>query len=250
MELKDQVAVITGGGSGIGAATAELFVREGARVAIVDVADEQGNALVQAIRGQGGEAIYIHADVSVAEEIEAAIDRTVETFGRLDIMLNNAGISHGGTALKVTPEMWDQVIRVNLSGVFYGSRAAFRHMREARYGRILTTSSTSADGSYGNSGYAASKAGVLALTSTLAMEFGKYGVTVNAVRPGLVTTPLSSTGSEKHRNKMIHKSAVGRVGEPDEIARTFLFLASPAAGYITGQAIVVDGGFLLPTMKD
>lgn len=192
----------------------------------------------------------IAANVGDAAQIESAVERAVAAYGRLDIMINNAGISAGGLALDVTPQMWDEVIRVNLCGVFYGSRAAFRHMRPARYGRIISTSSTSADGSFGNSGYAASKAGVLALTSSLAMEFGKYGVTVNAVRPGLVTTPLSQSGSPKRREKMIRKSVVGRSGAPEEVARAFLFLASPAAGFITGQAIVVDGGFVLPTMKD
>ncbi|MFT5418026.1 MAG: 3-oxoacyl-[acyl-carrier protein] reductase, partial [Gammaproteobacteria bacterium] len=189
MELNEQVAAITGGASGIGAATARLMVGAGARVAILDRDEGAAISLVKVLESQGAKAIAIATDVSSRGDIEAALERVLGSYGRLDIMVNNAGITRPSRTAEVSEELWDAVIGVNLSGVFWGCQAAFSYMRDAGYGRILSTSSTSSLGSYANASYASTKAGVVAMTRSLAMEYGKYGVTVNAVGPGMVVTP-------------------------------------------------------------
>ncbi|MFT4583825.1 MAG: 3-oxoacyl-[acyl-carrier protein] reductase [Gammaproteobacteria bacterium] len=249
MELNEQVAAITGGASGIGAATARLMVGAGARVAILDRDEGAAISLVKVLESQGAKAIAIATDVSSRGDIEAALERVLGSYGRLDIMVNNAGITRPSRTAEVSEELWDAVIGVNLSGVFWGCQAAFSYMRDAGYGRILSTSSTSSLGSYANASYASTKAGVVAMTRSLAMEYGKYGVTVNAVGPGMVVTPMTDQASEEIKQRWIRKTVVGRLGEPEDVARLFLFLASPGSSYITGQMIFVDGGYTLPTMK-
>ncbi|MBI2799433.1 MAG: SDR family oxidoreductase [Gammaproteobacteria bacterium] len=249
MLLNDQVAVITGGGSGIGAATAELMAAAGAAVAILDRDEAAAAEEARKLSANGACALAIPVDVSQRVDIETALEKVVSTYGRLDIMVNNAGVTRPSRTLEVSEALWDHVISVNLGGVFWGSQAAFRYMKEAGYGRILTTSSTSSLGSFANASYASSKAGVVAMTRSLAMEFGKYGVTVNAVGPGMIVTPMTDDLPPEIKQRWIHKTVVGRLGEPMDVARVFLFLALPDSGYITGQMIFVDGGYTLPTMK-
>lgn len=249
MELDQQVAVITGGASGIGAATARMMAAAGATVAILDRDAAAAHTLAAELEATGKSAIALAVDVAQRSAIERAVDAVVARYGRLDIMLNNAGLTRPARALKVSEELWNSVVAVNLSGVFWGCQAAFRHMKTAGYGRILTTASTSALGSPGNASYAATKAGVVAMTRSLAQEFGKHGVTVNAVGPGMIVTPMTDPTPDEIKQRWIRKTAVGRLGEPEEIARVFVFLAAPASGYITGQMIFVDGGYTLPSLK-
>ncbi|MDA0822535.1 MAG: SDR family NAD(P)-dependent oxidoreductase [Proteobacteria bacterium] len=232
-----------------GTATARSMVGAGARVAILDRDERAAISLVKALESQGAKAIAIATDVSDRSDIEAALKRVVDNYGRLDIMVDNAGISRPSRTAEVSEELWDDVIGVNLSGVFWGCQVAFSYMREAGYGRILNTSSTSSLGSYANASYASTKAGVVAMTRSLAMEYGKYGVTVNAVGPGMITAPMTDQTSAEIKQRWIRKTVVGRLGEPEDVARLFLFLALPGSSYITGQMIFVDGGYTLPTMK-
>lgn len=249
MELDQQVAIITGAASGIGAATAGLMAAAGARVALFD-RDGDGVAVqARLLEEAGARTLACAVDVAQRSEIEAAVDQVVATWGRLDIMVNNAGVTQPRRTLEVDEALWNTVLGVNLSGAFWGSQAAFKHMKAAGYGRILTTSSTSARGSYGNASYAASKAGVVAMTRSLAMEFGKYGVTVNAVGPGMIATPMTDGVSEEMKQRWIRRTPVGRLGQPLDVARVFLFLALPASSYITGQMLFVDGGYTLPMLS-
>ena len=249
MELQDQVAVVTGAASGIGAATATCMAREGAAVAVLDRDEEAATLHAQKIIAGGGKAYARGVDVSQRSDVEAALADVVARFGRLDIMVNNAGVTEPSRSLDVDEALWERVVGVNLDGVFWGCQAAFRYMREAGYGRILNTSSTSALGSFANASYASTKAGVVAMTRSLAMEFGKYGVTVNAVGPGMIDTPMTAAVAPEFKQRWIRKTAVGRLGKADEVARVFLFLALPGSAYITGQMIFVDGGYTLPSLK-
>lgn len=249
MELDQQVAIITGGASGIGAATARLMAAAGARVALFDRDGEALTAQARRLKEGGAHCLAFAVDVAQRGEIEAAVDKVVATWGRLDIMVNNAGVTQPRRSLDVDEVLWNKVLGVNLGGAFWGCQAAFKHMKAAGYGRILTTSSTSARGSYGNASYASSKAGVVAMTRSLAMEFGKYGVTVNAVGPGMITTPMTDGVSEEIKQRWIRRTPVGRLGEALDVARVFLFLALPASSYITGQMLFVDGGYTLPMLN-
>jgi 3-oxoacyl-[acyl-carrier protein] reductase len=249
MQLKDHVAVITGGASGIGAATAELMATEGATVVILDRDEAAATAQASALTTKGARALGLGVDVANRADIEAALATVVSTYGRLDILVNNAGVTRPRRTVEVDEALWNQVIGVNLSGAFWGSQIAFRYMKEAGYGRILMTSSTSALGSLANVSYASSKAGMVAMTRSLAMEFGKFGVTVNAVGPGMIETPMTDHLSPEIKARWTAKTAVGRLGEPMDVARLFLFLALPDSSYITGQMIFVDGGYTLPTFR-
>ncbi|MBI3992291.1 MAG: SDR family oxidoreductase [Candidatus Lambdaproteobacteria bacterium] len=246
MELTDQVAVITGAGKGIGAATAKLFAEQGAHVIVADLDLESAQATAKGITAHGGRATAMLCDVTRRAQMDQVVDETVARLGKLDVMVNNAGIARDATAMNTTEDMWEGVIAVNLTGVFNGCRAAIRHMRQKGYGRILNTSSISSFGNFGQSTYSATKAGVTALTRTLAIECGRFGITVNAVAPGLIETPLSHTMAEVLRDQQVGRTPMKRIGYPYDIARAFLFLASPEASFITGHVLVVDGGQSLP----
>ncbi len=249
MELTGQVAAITGAASGIGAATARALAAAGARIVLLDRDIASAQILAAELAADGADAYAIGVDVSVRTDIERAVAQAVARSGRLDIMICNAGVTRPARTLEVSEALWTQVIGVNLSGVFWTCQAALHAMKEARYGRVLITTSTSALGSPGNASYASTKAGVVAMTRSLAVEFGRYGVTVNAVGPGMINTPMTAEVSAEIKQRWIDRTAVGRLGEAAEIARVFLFLAAPASSYITGQMIFVDGGYTLPSLK-
>ena len=249
MELQGQVAAITGAASGIGAATARAMAAAGACVALLDRDEAAAATLAAELVNAGAQAYALAVDVAVRSDIERVIAQVLARSGRLDIMLCNAGVTRPSRTLEVDEALWEQVIGVNLSGVFWTCQAALRPMKEARYGRVLITASTSALGSPGNASYASTKAGVVAMTRSLAVEFGRYGVTVNAVGPGMINTPMTADVSEEIKQRWIARTAVGRLGEAADIARLFVFLAAPAASYITGQMIFVDGGYTLPSLK-
>lgn len=242
MKLKDQAALVTGGGSGIGDATARLLAEEGAAVMVADWDEAAARATAEAIGQAGGTAEALRCDVSRQAEAEAAVERTVERFGRIDILINNAGITRDAVLWKMEPHQWEQVLAVNLGGVFYCSQAAARHMREAGYGRIVSASSISGFGNFGQTNYSATKAGVAGMTRTMAIELARNGITVNAIAPGFIRTAMTDAIPDERREQMIKGIPVQRQGEPMDIARIYLFLASPENSFITGALIVADGG--------
>jgi NAD(P)-dependent dehydrogenase (short-subunit alcohol dehydrogenase family) len=240
--LKDKVALVTGAGAGIGAATARRFAREGALVAINDAKADGLDAVAADIRAAGTKALVVAGDVTRKADCERIVTQAVETFGRLDILINNAGINRDAMAAKMTEEQWDAVLAVNLKGTFLCAQAALPGMRERAWGRVINTSSIGSLGNIGQANYAASKAGVIGLTKTLALEYAKYGVTVNAIAPGPVMTAMLAGVPDTIKDTIVAQVPVGRIASPDEIAGVHVFLASDEAAFITGQVLFVDGG--------
>ncbi|MFL5797366.1 MAG: glucose 1-dehydrogenase [Actinomycetota bacterium] len=248
MRLEGKVALITGAAGGIGKVAAELFAAEGARVVIADVTDDAGEATADEIRASGGEAEYVHADVSTPAETEAMVARTVDRFGSLDVLYNNAGIMHGADeSVTTTPEdVWDRTIDINLKGVFLGCRFGIPAMLASGGGSIVNVASFVALMGAANPqiAYTASKGGVLAMTREIAVEFARRGIRANAICPGPIETPLTSQildTPEKRNRRLVH-IPIGRFGRAEEIARAALFLASDDSSLMTGAALVVDGG--------
>lgn len=246
MRLKDQVAMITGGGSGLGREACVLFASEGAKIAVLDINESQGEETVQLIKEKGGAAVFFKVDVGNAAGVGEVTSEIIGKFGSVQILINNAGITRDAMLHKMTHEQWDQVIRINLSGVFNCTHAVIPYMREQEYGRIINTSSVV--GLYGNMGqtnYAAAKAGVVAMTKTWAKELGPKGINVNAVAPGFIKTPMTEAVPEKILKLMEEKVPLKRLGEPKDIAQAYLFLAAPESAYINGCVLSVDGGLVL-----
>jgi len=250
MLLENDVALITGAGNGIGRATAVRFAKEGAKIVLADV-DEAGLAETKSlVEAAGGEAVVVTGSVAVREDVQGMVDTAVATFGKLSILINNAGITRDGltTRLKegnvlyMSDEKWDAVLAVNLKGSWLCSQLAAGPMIAAGYGRIVNTASIAALGNIGQANYAASKAGIIGLTRTLALEWARYGIAVNCVAPGGVNTSMTSTIPEKIVENLLKGIPFGRFAEPEEIAAAHAFLASKEASYITGQTIFVDGG--------
>ncbi len=242
MPLAGRVALITGAGSGIGEATARRFAAEGAIVVVNDVEVDRARGVASAIQKDGGQALAVGANVTRRDEVEQLVARAVGEFGRLDVLINNAGINRDAMSHKMTEEQWDQVLAVNLKGTFLCAQAALPKMRERNWGRVVNTSSVGSLGNIGQANYSASKAGVIGLTRTLALEYAKYGVTVNCVAPGAVMTPMLAGVPDPIKEKITAQIPMGRIADPAEIAAVHAFLASEDAGYITGQVIFVDGG--------
>jgi 3-oxoacyl-[acyl-carrier protein] reductase len=242
MRLEGRVALVTGAGGGIGAATARRFAREGATVVVNDVDLELARPLVTELQKEGARALSIAADVTARTDVEAMVNRVVGEFGRLDVLVNNAGVNRDAMSHKMTEEQWDQVLAVNLKGTFLCAQAVLAGMRERGWGRVINTSSVGSLGNIGQANYAASKAGVIGLTRTLALEYAKYGITVNCVAPGPVMTRMLAGVPVAIREKIVAKVPVGRIARPEEIAAVHAFLASEDAAFITGQVLFVDGG--------
>jgi 3-oxoacyl-[acyl-carrier protein] reductase len=232
-----KTALVTGAASGIGRAVALLLASEGAAVALVDVKPmaETANALA---RGRHSEH---RADVSDAQAVDRAMDEAAERWGGVDVVFANAGINRDGFVHQLTDDAWDDVLRVNLTGAFYLCRSAFARFGE-RGGSIVATSSVSALGNMGQASYAASKAGLIGLVRTLALEGARRGIRVNAVAPGFTATRMVDSVPEKIRDRLLARIPLKRLAQPEEIARTMLFLASEEASYVTGQVLFVDGG--------
>lgn len=241
--LEHKVAIITGGADGIGKAAVERFAQEGAAVVIWDLNEEKGQALAETLTLQGISVSFMKVNTARYEEVEKAGNEVFERFGKIDILINNAGITRDSTLKKMTPETWQQVIDVNLTGVFNCTKVISAFMTEKNYGRIINTSSVVAlYGNFGQTNYVATKAGVIGMTKTLAKELGRKGITVNAVAPGFIATEMVSKMPENVLQTMKDKTPVGRLGKPDEIASAYLFLASDEAGFINGAILSVDGG--------
>jgi len=247
--FSDRVAIVTGAAQGIGRATALRLASEGARVAAVDVDAARVAPVVESIEAAGGEAAAFGCDVSMRDQVDATVDAVVSRFGRVDILVNNAGVTRDNLVFKMSDDEWDTVLDVNLKSVFLFTRAVQRHMVEARYGRIVSLSSRSALGNRGQANYAAAKAGIQGLTATLAIELGPFNITVNAVAPGYVATPMTdatalrvgSTPEERQRIAA-ESTPLRRVGQPEEIAAVIAFFASDDAAYVSGQTLYVNGG--------
>lgn len=246
MRLKDKVAIITGAASGIGAATAEIFAREGAKVVVADFDQEHGEKVAEQLRKTGAEALFFRVDVADAESVQQLMDKTLESFERVDILVNNAGITADGWLVKMTEEAWDRVMDVNLKGVFNCSKLAAKIMMDQGHGVILNA--TSVVGLYGNMGqsnYAATKFGVIGLTKTWAKELAPRGIRVNAVAPGYTMTAMMDTVPEKLLGSLKEKTPLKRLGQPEDIAYAYLYLASDEASYVNGEILSVDGGLVI-----
>lgn len=239
--LNDRVAVITGGAQGIGKATAEKFAAEGAKVAIWDIDKEKGEAVAKAIGGK-----FYAVNTTKLDAVEKAMKQVVDDFGKVDILINNAGITRDASLKKMTPEQWQQVIDVNLTGVFNCTKAAFPYMSDRGYGRIISAASVVAHyGNFGQTNYVATKAGVIGMTKVWAREMGRKGITANAVAPGFIATEMVATIPDNVLKELEDKTPVQRLGKPEEIASAYLFLASDEAAFITGTTLCVDGGLTL-----
>jgi NAD(P)-dependent dehydrogenase (short-subunit alcohol dehydrogenase family) len=248
MRLENKVALITGAGSGIGRESALLFAREGARIVVADVNDQAGQAVVEELKAAGGEAVYVHSDVSKAADAEGMIRTAEESFGRLDVVFNNAGISHpkDDDAVATEEDVWDLTMNINLKGVFLGCKYGIPALRRAGGGSIINTASFVAilGAATPQLAYTASKGGVLAMTRELATIHARENIRVNALCPGPLRTPLLMQyldTEEKRQRRLVH-IPMGRFGEAHEIAKAALFLASDESSFTTGATFLVDGG--------
>jgi NAD(P)-dependent dehydrogenase (short-subunit alcohol dehydrogenase family) len=248
MRLENKVALITGGGSGIGYQTARLFAKEGAAVLVVDINDEHGQQTVQEIEAQGGRASYVHADVSLAADCERMIQAAEDTYGALHVLFNNAGISHAedDDAINTGEDVWDLTMRVNVKGVFLGCKYGIPALRRAGGGSIINTASfvASLGAATPQLAYTASKGAVLSMTRELAVIHAREGIRVNALCPGPLRTELLMkylNTEEKKQRRLVH-IPMGRFGEAEEIAQAALYLASDESSFVTGTNFLVDGG--------
>jgi 3-oxoacyl-[acyl-carrier protein] reductase len=246
MRLLDKVAVVTGGARGIGRAIAEGFAREGARVVILDLDGAAINGAVAEIKGSHPEVYGYELNVVDSASVGAVFAQIIQGLGTIDILVNNAGITADGQLYKMTDEEWDRVIAVNLKGVFNCSREAVKCMRQKEYGKIINISSVV--GLYGNFGqvnYAATKAGVIGMTKSMAKEVGRKNITVNAVCPGFIETEMTAKMPEKVLAMMQEKAPLNRLGKPVDVANACVFLASEESSFVTGAVLSVDGGIVL-----
>ncbi len=240
--LANQVAIVTGSARGLGAATAIRLAQEGADVVVNDLNSEAAKGVISQIEKLGRRGLLSAHDISDYKAANALVDEVKANFKRVDILVNNAGITRDAMLTKLTEEKWDEVIRVNLKGPFNMGQACAKQMIEQKSGRIINIASTSMFGNVGQSNYSATKAGVVGMTCTWALELAKFGITANAIAPGFFDTALARAVPPEILEKFVQKIPLKRLGNPDEIAGLVAYLSSPEARYLTGQLIVMDGG--------
>ncbi len=246
LSLRGRAAIVTGAGRGIGAATAKAFADAGAHVALLDKDDPAATRVAEEIAAAGGEALHFDTDVTDAFAVERVFDAIVEEWGRLDVLVNNAGILRDARLTEVSDEDFQATLDVNLRGAVVCARLAAPHMLSRGAGRILSATSVVARmGNYGQTSYAASKGGIIAMTRTWARELGPKGITANAVAPGFIETDMLRSVPEKVLERFRERIPAGRLGRPEEVASVYLFLASDLASFINGAVVGVDGGLLL-----
>ena len=242
MRLKDKIALITGGANGIGLATTERFVKEGAKVIMWDVS-AKGSEVAERLNSEGYNVLFQKVSVTDQDEVIAAVARAKEHFGRIDILINNAGITKDRTLLKMSKQEWDDVIGVNLTGVFNCTQAVAPIMKEQNYGRIVSASSNVAiRGNYGQTNYVATKSAIIGMTKVWAMELGRFGITANCIAPGFIQTAMTDAMPEEVRNQSLPHIPLGKWGVPEDIANGYLYLASDEASFVSGICLTIDGG--------
>ena len=246
MRLENKVAIITGGGSGIGREAALLFAKEGAKVVVADVNEKSGEETAAEIRKNGGDGFFAKLDVTNREQSRQVVKDSLGKYGRIDVLINNAGITQDALLSKMTEEQWERVIDVNLKGVFNCIQALVEVMVNQGSGAIINTSSiVGINGNIGQVNYAATKAGVIGVTKTLAKELGKKGIRVNAVAPGFIKTPMTSNVPDKILETMKEKTPLRMLGEARDVAYAYLYLASDEARFVNGAVLCVDGGLVI-----
>lgn len=242
MRLQDKVALITGGANGIGLATTQRFAKEGAKIILWDVSDK-GYEVVERLKREGHRAIFKKVSVTDPDEVQNAVAQAHAHFGRIDILINNAGITKDRTLLKMSKQEWDDVIGVNLTGVFICTQAVAPIMKKQNYGRIVSASSNVAiRGNFGQTNYVATKSAIIGMTKVWAMELGRFGITANCIAPGFITTAMTDLMPEEVRNQTLPSIPLGKWGLPEDIANGYLYLASDEASFVSGICLTIDGG--------
>lgn len=242
MRLANKTAIITGGAAGIGLATAELFAKEGATVIIWDLTDN-GEVIAKTLSGKGLKVLFEKISVTDKAAVIAAAEKVIKTFGRIDILINNAGITKDKTLLKMEQDDWDKVLAVNLTGVFNCTQAVAHHMKEQQYGRIVSASSNvGLRGNFGQTNYVATKSAIIGMTKVWALELGRFGITANCIAPGFIETQMTNAIPEEIKQKLTPMIPAGHWGKPMDIAYGYLYLASDEASYVNGICLTIDGG--------
>ena len=245
MRLDGKVALISGGARGMGAFEAKLFTQEGAKVVIGDVLEDEGKRTEAEIAQAGGECVFVHLDVTNEESWQRAVQEVISRFGKLDILINNAGIYRTNTLENTTSEQWDQVMDINVKGLFRGTKAAIPEMRKAGAGSIVNMSSVAGlVGDHISTAYTASKGAVRLLTKSTAIQYGHHGIRANSVHPGTIDTPMTADllSKEEYRQDRVKRVPLGRLGRSEDVAFGVLYLASDEASFVTGSELVIDGG--------
>jgi 3-oxoacyl-[acyl-carrier protein] reductase len=243
MATQGKIALVTGGGTGIGAAIARRFVKEGVRVVICDIDTKNGQAVSAEL---GAPAQFYELDVSDESQVNSVVEKVIGEFGHIDVLVNNAGITNDKLVIRMSAEDWERVIRINLTGAFLMTRAVVKHMIKQRQGRIINMASViGVIGNFGQANYAASKAGVIALTKSCAKEFGKRNILVNAIAPGFIKTRMTEVIPEEIKENYLKQIPLGKFGEPEDVANLVFFLSSEQASYLTGQTICLGGGIVM-----
>ena len=241
--LQNQIAIVTGASQGIGKTTAELFSRSGAHVVCIARNNEKIKDLVNTISKNGHSASYISCDVSDGDLFQNTIKSIISDYGKIDILINNAGITRDSLVLRMKDHQWDEVLNTNLKGAFYGTKSVLRSMMKNKYGRIINiTSIVGLQGNSGQSNYSASKAGLIGFSQSVAKEVASRGITINCIAPGWIETEMTNILPQDTKSEIIKNIPIGKTGKTEDIAYTALFLASKESKYITGQTITVDGG--------